>query len=842
MFSLARKNLWSHKRRLFSTMLAVVLGISFLSGTLVLGDTMRSTFESIFQQSNAGTDAVVRAASIDDDLTESRGLLDASLVGRARAIDGVAGAEGLAQGSGRLVGKDGTTVGSQGPPALAGTWSDDARFSPYRLADGRAPQTDDEVVINRGAARDGNLRIGDIVTLLTPEPTQVHLVGISTFGDADSSSGVTYTAFTLAGAQEHILHQPGKLSEVRVAARDGVSQNDLVSRLAPIVAPGAEAVTGTQLTAEQQQAINGQFLDFFTAALNIFAGVALLVAAFSIYNTFTIILAQRARESALLRAIGATRSQVLRSMMVEAVAMGITASIIGVIGGLGFATLLRSGFAALGSDLPATGLAVKPATVIIGLTVGTLVTIGAAMIPARRASKIAPVAALRDSAVEPAAAGIRRVVGGLAFTIAGIGLTVTGVVASTFAATALGALLTLVGVVVLGPVVAGPGGRILGWPLRLRGVTGELASENARRNPRRTSATAAALMVGVTVVTLFTVFASSLNASVTKSVEQSFGGDLVVTAGMGGGQTGFSPKLAADIATRPEVASVVGLGAGAARVGAKATELAVADPQALSQVLDLGAVDGSMSSLSSTQLAVSKTLADEKGWKVGTALPVGFVDGVTTPFTVGAIYDTNDVIGDVVMTRDAWTPHARQGHDVADLVKLRDGVSLTDGKTAVKAVAAPYVGTKVEDRQEYLDAVASSITRTLSLIYVMLALAVLIALMGIANTLALSVLERRRELGLLRAVGETRRQVRSMIRGESMIISVFGTIGGIGLGVFFGWALVRAAAAQGLGVFAAGPSQLVVILIVGAVAGVLAAMRPARKASKLDVLAAIATD
>jgi putative ABC transport system permease protein len=839
MFSLARKNLWSHKRRLISTTLAVVLGVAFLSGTLVLGDTMRATFDTIFQQSNAGTAAVIRAQSTGGDLDQPRPLIDGALVEQARAVDGVAAADPVASGYGKLVGKDGKGVGSNGPPTFATTWSDDPNTNPYRLAEGRAPQTDDEVVINRGAAKDGNLQVGDTTTLLTPDPIPVHIVGISTFGDADSSSGVTSTAFTLAGAQEHILRQPGKVSQIRIVARDGVSEDEMVARLKPIVPAGDEAVTGAQLTAEQKQAIGQDFLDFFTTFLNVFAGIALLVAAFSIYNTFTIILAQRSRESALLRAIGATRRQILSSTIVEALVMGVVASALGLVGGLGFAALLRTAFSAFGADLPATGLAVRPATVVIGMLVGTLVTLGAAVIPARRASKVPPIAALRDSAVERTNAGIVRIATGGLLTAAGIGLVVTGVAGSTFAATALGALVTLIGVVVLGPVVAGFGGRVLGWPLRLRGVTGDLATENTRRNPRRTSATAAALMVGVTVVTLFTVFGSSLNASVTKSVERSFGGDLVITDDS---MSGFSPQLAHDVAAKPEVASAVGLGTGAARVNNENKKLTVVDPQALAKVLDLDTLQGSMTNLGPTELAVSKTWADAQHVSEGSTVPITFTDGTSSQFTVAATYDNGDVIGDTIVSRDAWAPHARQDFDVATLIKLRDGVSLDEGKAAVNTVLTSYTGTTVQTRDEYLATVAGQITQALSIIYVMLALAVLIALMGIANTLALSVLERRHELGLLRAVGETRRQVRAMIRGESMIISVFGTLGGIGLGVFFGWALVRAASSQGLGVFSAGPAALVVILVVGAVAGVLAAVRPARKAAKLDVLAAIATD
>ncbi len=843
MFSLTLHNLWSHKRRLISTLLAIALGTAFLTGTLVLSDTMRSTFSSLFTQANAGTDAVVQTRRIETEMATQQGVLDPSLVSRIRAVDGVARAEAVVEGYGRLVGHDGKPVGQMGPPTTGGNWVDDPGLNPYRLAEGRTPQAIDEVVVNRGAAKAGNLHVGDTTTLLTPDPVPITIVGLSTFGDADSASGSTFTAFTLEGAQRQVLHQPDKITRVAVAAQPGVSQDQLVERIQPILPPGVDAKTGAQVTADQQTSINAGFLDFFTTFLTVFAAIALLVAAFSIYNTFTILVAQRSRDAALLRALGATRGQVLTATVTEALAIGLVASALGVVGGLGIAALLRQLFAAFGSDLPASGLTLTGGTVLVSMVVGVTVTLLAAFLPARRSSRIAPIAALRDVAIDHTHAGVIRISLGVVLGVAGVGVTVAGVSGSKLAVAGLGAAATLAALVTLGPVLAGPGSRIIGWPLQAtRGITGELARENARRNPRRTSATAAALMVGVTVVTLFTVFASSLTSSVDASVRRSFGGDLVVTGGPQDGGGGFSPSLARDVASRPEVAGAVGFGQGAARVDGQDRSVSVADPRQLVRVLDLGVIQGSVADLGPRALAVSETFAREKGWKIGTEVPMAFVDGTETTFTVGAIYTGSDVVGDLAMSRAAWAPHAQQDLDDAVLIALAPGVSLANGKAVVTQIAQPYAGTVVQDRQEYLDAVASNINRTLSIIYVMLALAVLIALMGIANTLALSVLERRRELGLLRAVGETRRQVRSMIRGESMIIAVFGTLGGLGLGVFFGWALVRAASSQGLGVFAVTPSQLLVVLVAGAAAGVLAAIRPAGKAARLDILQAIATD
>jgi putative ABC transport system permease protein len=405
--------------------------------------------------------------------------------------------------------------------------------------------------------------------------------------------------------------------------------------------------------------------------------------------------------------------------------------------------------------------------------------------------------------------------------------------------------LTIIGVVVFGPVIAKSAAGVIGSPLpRLRGVTGGLARQNAMRNPRRTSSTASALMVGVGVVTLFTVFAASLKASIDQSVASSFRGDLVVTAGSFGGG-GLSPQLATDVAELPEVRTATGLGEGRALVGGDTEELSVVEPLDLGRVLDLDVREGSIAELDDRQLAVSDGVADDNDWRIGSPVPVSFIDGVSDQFTVGAIFDASDVIGSHVMSRDAWTPHAVQDIDDAVLIELRSGVDIEAGKRAVAGVAESYGAPDVMDADEYVDDVAGQVDMMLGLVYVLLALAIIIALMGIANTLSLSIHERTRELGLLRAVGESRRQLRSMIRWESVIIAIFGTTGGLALGVFLGWALVQAASEGGeelTTTFAAPVGQLIIVLVVGAVAGVLAGFRPARRAARLDVLRAIATE
>lgn len=840
-----RKGLWSHKRRLLSTFLAITLGVAFLSGTLVLGDTMRATFSDLFTTGNEGTDAVVQADRIETEMTNQIGLIDRSLVEQIRAVDGVAAAEPVVEGYGRLVGSDGKTIGGGGPPTVAGNWLDGSEQNPYRLVEGRAPTAGHEVVVNRGAAKAGGLEVGDRTTVQTPAPVEVEIVGLATFGDVDSAGGTTYTAFTLEGAQDVVLHQRDKVTSISLAAAPGIGQEDLVARVAPLLPAGVDAVTERELTERQKQSINDDFLDFFTAFLLVFAGVALLVATFSIYNTFSIIVAQRGREAALLRALGATRRQVLAATVAEAGVVGVAAAVVGLFGGLGVAALLKGAFSAFGVDVPASGLVLSSGTVVTSLTVGIVVTLLAGLMPAVRASRIPPLAALRDLAVERSGTSVVRVVLGALLTLAGVAAVLRAVLGSgdgVLAAAGLGSLLTIVGVVALGPAVAGRAARVLGWPVSaLRGVTGELARENARRNPRRTSGTAAALMIGVAVVTLFTVFATSATASVNASVGDAFGGDLVVTTSAFGGG-GISPDLATEAAKLPEVDTAAGLGTGALRIGGQDQSVGVGDPAAVARVLDLGVVSGSLDALGDHSLAVDEQRAIDEGWQVGRTVPVTFADGTTTDFDVAALYTGGDVVGPLIMSRDAWAPHAFQSLDVAVLIKLAPGVSIADGRRAVEAVAVRYAGAEVQDRDQYVESVAAGVNQMLALVYVMLALAILIALMGIANTLSLSIHERTRELGLLRAVGQTRRQVRSMVRWESVIMAVFGTAGGVAVGVFLGWALVKAAAGEGIETFAAAPSSLSTVFVVGALAGVLASVRPARRAARLDVLAAIASD
>jgi putative ABC transport system permease protein len=839
----ALKSAWARKRRLAGTFLAVFLGVSFLSGTLVLGQTLQRNFDQLFADANAGTDALVRSATkVTGDDSFQRGPIAAATVERVRDVAGVESIAPYVEGYGQLLDKHGDPIGGNGPPRLAASWVRDPDLNAYRLAEGRAPRTDGEVVINRGAAKSGELELGDTTTLETPRPTRVRIVGIATFGSADGFGTATYTAMTPAAAQRLILGRTDRITSIRVKAAPGTSQEQLAARLGRVLPPGMQAITGAQLTSENSDDIGAEFLDGLRAFLLVFAAIALFVGAFSIYNTLSILAAQRTRESALMRALGASRRQLLQAQLTESLLIGAVASLAGLAGGIGIATALKSLFSAFGGALPDGGLAFTTGTAVISVAVGIAITALAGVLPARRASRIAPLAALRETAAETGAISRLRASAGPAVAAAGIlAVLFAGAGAGGMALTGAGAALTLIGMIVCGPLVARPLGRLLGAPLaRLRGMPGTLARDNTERNPRRTSATAAALMVGVGVVSLFTVVAGSFKSSIEDSVARSFAGDLAVTTPAFGGGA-LDPRLAGRIAALPEIDGAVGLGTGAAQLGGASRELTVADPAQLRRVVDLDVEAGALDSLAAHGLAVSADMADQHHWHVGSRVPVTFADGARETFRVAAVYADSRIARDVLIGRDGWRPHAVQDLDRVVFVSVAGGVEPAAAEAAIGRVMRAAGDAEIQDRDEYVEASAGGINALLGVVYVLLLLAIAIALMGIANTLSLSIHERTRELGLLRAVGATRRQVRAVVRGESLIIAVFGTLGGLALGIFLGWGFVRAAGSSTLYEFAVPSGQLAAVLIAGAFAGVLASLRPARRAARLDVLRAIAT-
>jgi putative ABC transport system permease protein len=846
MFKISLKNLLANKRRLIGTCSAVLLGVAFLAGTLVLGDTMRNGFDEVFTTANAGTDVIVRAKSlVGSDDSQQRGTLDPSLAARVEAVPGVAKVVPQITGIAQLVARNGDPLGGKGPPTLAANWIDDATLNPFRLDEGHAPRHSGEVVIDRGSADKGKLHLGDTTTVRTPTPLPVKIVGIASFGDADSLGGATYTLFTTAQAQQVLGGGKDRVNALLVTGAAGTTPAEVSKAVKAVLPKGTEALTGTQLTNEQVDAIGTDFLNFFEGFLLVFSGVAMLVATFSIHNTFSVVLAQRTRESALLRALGATRRQVLQATGVETLIVGVIASGLGVLAGLGLAAGLQALLQAVGLGLPPSGLVVTAQSLWIAALVGIVVTLLAGLAPALGASRVPPLAALRAVAVEKV--GTPRLRGTIGLVLLGGGLVLSvgpalGWFDIALAWVGVGAAATIIGMVAFGPLVARPVASLLGRPIaRLRGVSGSLARQNAMRNPRRTSGTATALMVGVGVVTLFMVFGASIAASVDDTVARSIRADLIVqTEGFSG--AGLSPQLAGKLRGVDGVTQATPVGFGSVRIGSSNQDIEYVDFAELPGVLDLDVRRGDVGSLGHDEIAVSQETIDEEHWRYGQTVPVRFVDGARQRFRIGAVYESEDFAGNVVMPRAAYVPHTVQQNVNVVLVALKPGVDAGAASHAVdragKSLGAPDSLT----RAEFVDEAAGRIDNILMFVYVLLALSIIIALMGIANTLSLSIHERTRELGLLRAVGQTRAQTRAMVRWEAVVISLFGTLAGAAVGVLMGWALVKGAAADsGVGVFSAPVTSLVVIVVLGGLVGVVAGLRPARRAARIDVLEAIAT-
>lgn len=839
------KSLLARKRRLFTTSLAVLLGVAFMSGTFVLTDTLNKTFDDLFADVNEGVDAYVRGvAAFDSDFGAQRPRVDASLVATVEDIDGVAAASGGIQGYTQLIGPDGEAVGDPGAgaPTFGGNWVDVDALEPFEIVDGVAPGADDEVVIDKASADTTGYVPGDEAQVLTPVGVRdVTVSGVARFGETDSPAGASYVLFTTAAAQE-LLAEPGQFDSIAVVADEGVGEEEITARIAEVLPAGAEVLTGAEITAEDQSNIKAG-LSFFSTFLLVFAAVALFVGSFIIYNTFSIVVAQRSREMALLRAIGASRRQVLASVLLEAVIVGVIASVVGLFAGIGVAAGLKALLAGFGIDIPAGGIVLLPRTVVVAVLVGLGVSVASAVLPARRASKVAPIAALRDVAFDRSGSSKLRLVAGVVVTAVGVAAMAAGLVGSAgIASVGLGVAVVFIGVAVLGPILAGPIARLVGAPLpRLKGMPGTLARENALRNPKRTSATAAALMIGVGLVGFITIFASSTKASIDEVLADTFTGDIVVDSGSFG-FGGLPPELATRLSELPEVDAASGIRFTPAQIDGSVVSLFSADPRAIDRIVDVGVVAGDLADLDDRGIAVLESEADERGLAVGDTVPVVFGQTGEQDLQVRAIYTEQQLAGAWFVGLPVIAANVADQVDLQVYVKLADGVSIAEARPAIAAVTSQYPTADVLDEQEYIADQSGQIDQLLNLIYVLLALAVLIALMGIANTLALSIFERTRELGLLRAVGMTRRQLRATVRWESVIIALLGTVLGLAIGLFFGWAMVQALADEGFTAFVVPVGQLAVIAVIAALAGVAAAILPARRAARMDVLGAIASE
>jgi putative ABC transport system permease protein len=841
----ALSSLWARKRRVIGASIAVIIGVAFLASTMILGDAMTKGIDNLFTEGYSGTDVHVRSATeISNGELDARNTIDASVLDDLQLLPEVAGAQPMIEGIATMVGSDGDPIGGNGPPTFGKNWVDFDR-NPYVLVEGRAPVRPGEVVIDSGTADTGSLAVGDATTVQVRTAEPVTIVGIAELESGNQLGGVTFTWFDTKTAQTLLLAGNDVLNGVDVQAAPGVSDDELQAAVQRVLPADLEAVTEQQLIDENTAALDEDFLGFFKTFLLAFAVIALLVATFSISNTFAILVAQRTRESALLRAIGASRRQVLASVTAEALMVGVVATAIGLGVGVGVAFGLNALLTAAGFGVPTAGMGLSMSTAVICGIVGLSVTLLASMVPAIRASRVAPLAALRDIAVDRS--GFSKIRAGIGVLVLGAGVAgmalVTDIGDSPMQIAGLSSLALFVGFVLLGPVVARIASSLIGAPVAaVRGQSGVLARRNAMRNPKRTAGTASALMIGTAVVALFASFGSSLTKSLDDLIAESFGGDLVITP-QGFSSAAMSPQMAADIEALPEVDAVARLSFAAMLIDGRNDEPLATDFSALLDVASLGEVEGVMSAAGDSAVAIGRSYAEEHSLQLGDTVSAEFIDGASESLTVGAIFENENLLGNLLVSSAAWERHTDTPEDFVVMVGLAGDADLGAVRPQIEDIAASYGSPNVEDSDEYLESQGAQIDQMLGLVYGLLGLAVIIALIGIANTLSLSIHERTREIGLLRAVGQSRRGVRSTVRWESVIIAVFGTVGGLALGTFMCWGLFRAiAATEGFGTFAPSTTTLGVVLVVAIVAGVLAAARPARRAAKLDILEAISAD
>lgn len=849
MLRMSLKNTLAHGRRLASTAVAVILGVALMAGTLVLTDTISQTFSGLYTTVYQGTDAVVRANAAFTGLQNSgaqRPPVDAGLVTSLRTVKGVAADQGQILGYTRLVGKNGQAVGNPatGAPALGGNWGQVAALNPFHLVAGHAPQAAGQIAIDAKSARDGHLAVGDTTTVLANGPRRVQVVGIVGFGTADSPGGASVVLFTTPAAQR-LVAAPGKFNAISFVAQPGVSQAQLVRNLQAALPAGLEAVTGQQAASEDRSNILNAVGQINTL-LMVFAIAALLVGAFQIFNTFSITVAQRTRENGLLRALGASRRQVLSSVLLEAVIVGLLASAVGLGVGVAMAAGLKALLATAGIDIPAGGIVFAARTVIIGLLAGTGVTVVAAVSPARKAGKVPPIAAMQDAVATSTGYGSKqRVFVGAGVLVLGAAALFTGLLAHPsrpLLFVGAGAVLVFFGVAILGRTVSLPISRVLGAPLpSLRGVPGTLARQNTTRNPKRTAAAASALMICVGLVSFVSIFASSATAAVNTVYDKSFTGDFIINSGAGG-MGGVDPSLARRVSQLSQVALASGLRAGMAKIEGGVQQVFAVDPKTAFGIFDVQPLQGNQNDLGRDAIAVYKTVATDHHLKIGDHIPVLFADTGTRSMRVAFIYGSNQPAGNYLLGISAYQANFTSQYDQLVFVKKAPGVSAAAALAAVKTVTKDYPGTTVQNEGQFKAQATQQVNQLVNMMYALLLLAVVIALLGIGNTLALSIYERIREIGLLRAVGMTRSQLRSTVRLESVVIALQGTALGLLIGVLFGWAIVHAINIFGTGVVSIPYRTLVIVVIAAAIGGVITAISPARRAAKLNILRAIASE
>ena len=848
MTKFALKSLFSRKLRSALTAIAIVLGVAMISGTYVLTDSISNAFDAIFTQSYRGTDAVISGKSAFD--LSDQGLttdpaFDASLLPTVRELPDVQAAIGGVGGEAQLIGRNGKAIVFGGAPNL-GFSVDPSQpdFNSLTLVDGRWPKNG-EVVVDRSTAGKKDIAIGQEIGVQAEGPVvRLRVSGLVKFGGVSTIGGATLAGFNLETAQR-LFHKAGKLDQIRVSAKSGVSGTELTSEINKILPAGTQVRSGNGQAASDAKDTNS-FISFLQTFLLSFGGVALFVGAFVIANSLSITIAQRTREFATLRTLGASRRQVLRSVIIEALVVGVVASVAGLFLGLALGKGLFSLFDAVGFTLPNNGLTFQTRTVVVALLVGVLVTLLASLRPALRATRVPPIAAVREGATLPAgrlhryrpiATGLVAVLGFAALIYGLFGASGTKGVLIWMG---LGALLVFVGVSLWSSHIVVPLARVLGWPAkRIGGAAGSLARDNARRNPQRTASTAAALMIGLALVTLVATLATSIIETFNSAVDDLARGEFyAITA-----QNNFSPiPIAAGqaAAKTPGLESISDVRAGDMNIYGNTRTLTAVDP-GIGKVITLNWKDGSqavLADLGDTGAFIDDNFANNHDLTTGSSVVLLTPTGKTLAFTIKGIFKPpagGSPFGPVTISTKTFDANYDEPKNIYSFVTMKGGV--TDANTAaLNRQLDGFPNAKVADGDQFKKNQVSGLKSVLNVLYVLLALSVLVSVFGIVNVLVLTVFERTREIGMLRAIGMTRRQVRRMIRHESVITSLIGAVIGCALGLVLAALLI--ARVDEINFFTPW-GQLVIFLIAAIIVGIIAAIFPARRAARLNPLEAL---
>ncbi|HXY94826.1 MAG TPA: ABC transporter permease [Acidimicrobiia bacterium] len=849
MWKVTYTGLLAKKFRLVLTSLAVVLGVAFMAGTLVLTDTLGNVFDDLFSNATKGVDAVVRTPKpfeeAGQNATSTRTPVPASLVGTIQAVPGVARAQGSVTGFALVEGTNGKAIQNQAP-TLGTSWYPEHTEvnTSLDLIHGRQPARASEVALDAKTFEDGKFKIGDRakISFLTVQPRHFTITGVFEFGgNKNGLAGATMAAFVPSTAQE-VMNRVDQWDQIDVRGDSGLSEVQVRDRIQTALRQQGlhyEVITGKKLAEQQSNDIKSN-LSFFSTLLLIFALVSLFVGAFIIYNTFSITVAQRLRELGLLRALGASGPQVVGSVAFEAVTVGLLSSILGLVLGIAIVKPLESLLSAFGIDLPTGPLQILPRTIVVALVVGTVVTLVSALAPARRAARIPPIAALRDHAID-VSSGRRRYIWGAVLTLGGLAALGLGLFGPSGGGAAVltgaAAFLVFIGVAMLSPLLARPATKALTWPAeKTESITGILAQHNAMRNPRRTASTAAALMIGLALVSFIAIFGASAKDSFASAIDDQTHADFILSPKT---FQPFSPEAASALRKALPGAQVVEYRFGTVSINGTSHPVNGASA-GFEKMTEIGLKPGArMDEFAKGGMVVYKDTASSEGYKVGDRVRVEFPLGPQT-LTVQGIYTDKKALPNAtnyIISLANWKGFPDPLDFYVGVVKP-PGMSTAEAERVVKQVASRYGGIQAQNKAQFRDSQLAMFNQILGLMYVLLLLAVVIALVGIVNTLALSIYERTREIGLLRAVGMSRVQLRRMIRGEALIVASFGALLGLAIGIVFGRAIVQALSDQGID-FTLPVLQLAVFMILAGLAGLLAGVPPARRAAHLDVLRAI---